>query len=93
MVNVYNGMSCLSGHDHALARFLKAGVAELANVKIEDKGLRRFFLGLNIDFSWEETFLLLRGILAAFGVKETDWKALKLEKLEKKILAMQACDV
>lgn len=47
-----------------------------------DEKLRRFSFGLNVDFPWDETLLLIRGIWAACGVEEADWNAWKMDMLE-----------
>ena len=85
MAGIYNGMSSLTVHDLALARFLKAkGAAGLADIMSGDERLRRFFFGLDVDLSWEETLLLVRGIWAAFGVEQdTEWRTWKMDMLEK----------
>ncbi|KAB8262450.1 hypothetical protein BDV32DRAFT_20294 [Aspergillus pseudonomiae] len=84
MGEIYNGVSSLTVHDHALARFLKAkGEDDLADIMSKDEKLRRFFFGLDVDFSWNETLLLIRGIWAAFGMdKNTDWKVWKTDMLD-----------
>lgn len=76
MANIYDGVSSLTFHDQALVRFLKAkGATDLAGLMTIYEKLRRFFFGLDVDLSWDETLLLVRGIWAAFGVdKDTDWK-------------------
>ncbi|GAB1207380.1 hypothetical protein APSETT445_006096 [Aspergillus pseudonomiae] len=82
--DIYNGVSSLTVHDHALARFLKAkGEDDLADIMSKDEKLRRFFFGLDVDFSWNETLLLIRGIGAAFGMdKNTDRKVWKTDMLD-----------
>jgi hypothetical protein len=36
-----------------------------------------------VDFSWDETLLLIRGIWATFGIeRDTDWKLWKTELLQ-----------
>lgn len=84
MGDIYDGESSLTVHDLALAGFLKAkGAADLADTMVKDERLRRFFFGLDVDFSWDETLLLVRGIWAAFGAeKEADWKVWKMDMLE-----------
>jgi hypothetical protein len=45
--------------------------------------LGRFIFGLDVDFSWDETLLLIRGIWATFGIeRDTDWKLWKTELLQ-----------
>ncbi|OOQ89011.1 Aminoglycoside phosphotransferase [Penicillium brasilianum] len=85
MAGIYNGMSSLTVHDLALARFLKAkGAAGLADLMSTNERLRRFFFGLDVDLPWEETLLLVRGIWAAFGVdKDTESRTWKIDMLEK----------
>lgn len=84
MGDLYDGVSSLTIHDHALARILKAkGAGDLARIMSRDERLRRFFFGLDVDLPWDETLLLTRGIWAAFGVdEETDWEAWKVDMLE-----------
>lgn len=83
MGNIYNGVSSLSIHDQALARILKEkGADDLASIMGRDDRLRRFFFGLDVDFSWDETLPLVRGIWGVFGVEETDWKSWKGKMLE-----------
>ncbi|KNG91370.1 hypothetical protein ANOM_000415 [Aspergillus nomiae NRRL 13137] len=84
MGDIYNGVSSLTVHDHGLARFLKAkGEDDLADIMRKDEKLRRFFFGLDVDFSWNETLLLIRGIWAAFGMdKNTDRKVWKTDMLD-----------
>jgi len=76
------GLSALTVHDQALARFLKVkGEDDLADIMGKDEKLRRFFFGLDVDFSWDETLLLIRGIWAVFGIdKNSDWNT--FEKLK-----------
>ena len=51
MADIYSGISGLTIHDHALARFLKTkGAADLADIMSKDERLRRFFFGLDLDF-------------------------------------------
>ena len=51
MSDIYNGLSSLTTHDRALARFLKAkGEDDLADMMSKDERLRRFFFGLDVDF-------------------------------------------
>ncbi|KZF19250.1 hypothetical protein L228DRAFT_251364 [Xylona heveae TC161] len=85
MGDIYNGMSSLTVHDLALARFLKAkGAAGLARVMSKDERLRRFFFGLDVDLPWDETLRLVRGIWAAFGVeRDTDWTTWKTDMMER----------
>lgn len=86
MGNIYDGVSSLTIHDHALARFLNAKeAADLDGIMSQDEKLRRFFFGLDIDLPWDETLLLIRGIWTAFGLKGTDWKARKADMLERHI--------
>lgn len=87
MGDIYDGVSSLTIHDHALAHFLNAkGAADLADIMSKDERLRRFFFGLDVDLPWGETLLLIRGIWAAFGVeKNIDWKAWKVDMLERHI--------
>ena len=87
MSDIYNGLSSLTTHDRALARFLKAkGEDDLADMMSKDERLRRFFFGLDVDFPWDETLLLIRGIWAAFGMdRNTNWKAWKTGMLEQHI--------
>ncbi|EAU37642.1 predicted protein [Aspergillus terreus NIH2624] len=84
MGDIYNGVSSLTIHDYALARFLREkGADDLADIMSRDERLRRFFFGLDVDFPWAETLSLVRGIWAAFGVdKDTDWGAWKADMLE-----------
>lgn len=84
MSDIYNGVSSLTVHDHALAHFLtEKGVADLANIMGKDERIRRFFFGLDVDLPWAETLLLIRGIWAAFGVdQDTDWNVWKISMLE-----------
>ncbi|KAJ5380488.1 uncharacterized protein N7496_002916 [Penicillium cataractarum] len=86
MSDIYDGVSSLTIHDHELARFLKAkGAAELADIMSKDEKLRRFFC-LDVDFPWDETLLLIRGIWTAFGIeRNTDWKAWKMDMLDQNI--------
>ncbi|KAJ6102877.1 hypothetical protein N7486_005304 [Penicillium sp. IBT 16267x] len=85
--DIHDGVSSSSIHDHALAHFLKVkGAADLADIMNKDEKQRRFFFGLDVDFPWDETLLLIRGIWAAFGVeKDTDWNAWKMDKLEQHV--------
>jgi hypothetical protein len=86
MGDIYDGVSSLNIHDEALARFLNAkGAAELAGIMSKDEKLRRFFFGLDVDLPWDETLLLIRGIWTASGLEDTDWKAWKVEMLERHI--------
>ncbi|KAJ5654784.1 hypothetical protein N7490_001787 [Penicillium lividum] len=87
MSDIYNGLSSLTVHDLALARFLKAkGADDLADIMSKDERIRRFFFGLDIDFSWDETLLLIRGIWDAFGIdRNTDWQVWKIAMLEQHI--------
>ncbi|CAL5869452.1 uncharacterized protein PFLUO_LOCUS3681 [Penicillium psychrofluorescens] len=86
MGNIYDGVSSLTIHDEALARFLNAkGAADLAGIMSKDEKLRRFFFGLDVDLPWDETLLLVRGIWTAFGLEDTDWQAWKVEMLERHI--------
>lgn len=86
MADIYDGLSSLTIHDHALARFLNAkGAADLAGIMSKDEKLRRFFFGLDVDLPWDETLLLIRGIWTAFGLEDTDWKAWKVAMLERHI--------
>ena len=87
MGDIYDGVSSLTIHDHALAHFLNAkGAADLADIMSKDERLRRFFFGLDVDLPWGETLLLIRGIWVAFGVeKNIDWKAWKVDMLERHI--------
>lgn len=84
MNDIYDGVSSLTVHDHALAHALRdKGADGLADIMSRDERLRRFFFGLDVDFSWEETLLLIRGIWAAFGVGDVDWSAWKENMLRK----------
>lgn len=87
MGDIYDGVSSLTIHDHALARLLKAkGAAHLADIMSKDERLGSFFFGLDLDFPWDETLLLIRGIWTAFGVeKDTEWKAWKVDMLEQHV--------
>lgn len=87
MGDIYDGVSSLTIHDHALARFLNAkGAPGLADIMSKDERLRRFFFGLDVDLPWGETLPLIRGIWTAFGVeKDIDWKAWKVDMLERHI--------
>lgn len=84
MDDIYNGLSSLTIHDRALARFLKAkGEGDLADTMSEDEKLRRLFFGLDVELPWDETLLLVRGIWDVFGIdKNTDWDAWKTQMLE-----------
>ncbi|KAJ5105455.1 hypothetical protein NUU61_002802 [Penicillium alfredii] len=85
MGDIYDGMSSLTAHDQALACFLRAkGAEDLADIMGKDERLRRFFFGLDVDFPWEETLPLIRGIWTAFGIeKNTYWEVWKRDMLEK----------
>jgi len=87
MDGIYNGVSSLTIHDHALARCLKAkGADGLADITSRDERLRRFFFGLDVDIPWEEALLLIHGIWTALGVeKDTEWKAWKVKMLERHV--------
>lgn len=87
MGDMYDGVSSLTIHDRALASFLRAeGAADLADIMSKDERQRRFFFGLDVDFPWDETLLLIRGIWAAFGVgRDTDWKTWKMDMLEQHV--------
>lgn len=84
MGDIYNGFSSMTIHDRALARLLKEkGEDDLADIMCKNEKLRRFFFGLDVDFSWDETLLLIRGIWATFGIeRDTDWKSWKTEMLQ-----------
>ncbi len=73
MGNIYNGVSSLTLHGHALARLLMAkGPTDLAGLMPKDE---KHLFDLDIDFPWNGIPLLIRGIWAAFRVnKDTDWK-------------------
>lgn len=77
-------MSSLTIYDHALTQFLKEkGASDLAGIMGGDERLRRFFFGLDVDFPWDETLLLICGIWTACGVeKDTDWNIWKADMLE-----------
>lgn len=83
MNDIYNGVSSLTVHDHALARSLKdKGESDLAKIMSKDEKLRRFFFALDTDLSWDETLSLVRGIWAAFEVdRNTDWQVWKTKML------------
>lgn len=67
MGDIYDGVSSVTVHGLALARFLRAqGAASLADIMAKDERLRRFFFGLDVDLPWDETLLLIRGIWTAF---------------------------
>lgn len=86
MGDIYDGNSGLTVHDRALARFLEAkGAGDLAGIMRSGERLRRFFFGLDVDFSWDETLLLIRGLWAAFGVENTDWETWKGVMLERNV--------
>jgi hypothetical protein len=70
-------------HDRTLASLLKKGEDDFADIMCKDEKLRRFFFGLDVNLSWDETLLLIRGIWATFGIgRDTDWKSWKTEMLQ-----------
>lgn len=83
MGGIYNGRSSLTVHDLALAYFLKTkGAVALAETMSGNERVRRFFFGLDVDLSWEETLPLIRGIWAAFGDdKDREWRGWKMNML------------
>ncbi|KAJ5718543.1 hypothetical protein N7488_004189 [Penicillium malachiteum] len=85
MSDIYDGISSLTEQDQALARLLREkGAGHLADIMSKDEKLRRFFFGLDVEFPWEETLLLIRGIWTAFDLgKDTEWKTWKIGMLEK----------
>ncbi|KAJ5698401.1 hypothetical protein N7462_000406 [Penicillium macrosclerotiorum] len=84
MGDIYDGFSSMTIHDRTLARLLKErGEDGLAGIMCKNEKLRRFFFGLDVDFCWDETLLLIRGLWATFGVaRETDWNSWKKEMLQ-----------
>lgn len=87
MSDIYNGLSSLTVHDYALSRFLKSkGEDDLADIMGKDERPRRFFFGLDVDFSRDESLLLIRGIWTAFGIdRNTDWQVWKTDMLEQHV--------
>ncbi|KAJ5714556.1 uncharacterized protein N7483_011737 [Penicillium malachiteum] len=87
MSDIYDGISSLTVQDQALARLLREkGAGHLADIMSKDERLRRFFFGLDVDFPWEDTLLLIRGIWTAFGVgRDIEWKTWKIEMLEQHV--------
>ncbi|KAL3469723.1 hypothetical protein BJX99DRAFT_240795 [Aspergillus californicus] len=85
MGDFYDSLSSVTIHDRALARLLKQkGEDDLADIMCRNEKLRRFFFGLDVDFSWDETLLLIRGIWATFGIeRDTDWNSWKTELLQR----------
>ena len=83
MKNIYDGASCLTTHDLVLGEYLKArGEDVLADIMGRDEKLWRFFFGLDVDFSWDETLMLIRGIWVAFGMdRDTDWTTWKMDMI------------
>lgn len=84
MGDIYKGISSMTIHDCALARLLKEkGQDGLADIMGKHARLRRFLFGLDVDFSWDETLLLIRGIWPTFGIeRDTDWESWKTEMLQ-----------
>lgn len=52
---LFEGVSTVTRHDRALARFLE-------KITGSDEKLRRFFFGLDADLSCGETLYMIRGI-------------------------------
>lgn len=51
MGDIYDGVSSLSIHDHALTRFLKAkGAVDSADIMSKDERIPIFSSGLGLDF-------------------------------------------
>ncbi|KAL3463552.1 hypothetical protein BJX64DRAFT_298933 [Aspergillus heterothallicus] len=83
MGDIYNGFSSVTIHYRALARLLKEkGADDLADIMCKNEKLRRFFFGLDVDFSWDETLLLIRGIWATFGTERHRLEDMKTEMLQ-----------
>ncbi|KAL4807723.1 hypothetical protein BDV18DRAFT_158928 [Aspergillus unguis] len=84
MDKIYNGVPSMTVHDHALALLLKGkGADDLAEMMSKHERLRRFFFGLDVELSWDETLLLVRGVWATFGIeRDTDWEVWKREMLK-----------
>jgi hypothetical protein len=53
------------------------GAADWVEIMTKDERLRRLFFGLDVDYPWDETLLLIRGIRASFGIEKD-----RLESLE-----------
>ncbi|KAJ5080941.1 hypothetical protein N7456_013651 [Penicillium angulare] len=82
---IYDGVSSLTVHDLALARFFRQkGEPDLANVMGGGEKIRRLFFGIDVDIPWEETLLLIRGIWAAFGIdRDMEWRDWKRDMMRK----------
>ncbi|KAF9882817.1 hypothetical protein FE257_005124 [Aspergillus nanangensis] len=81
---IHDGFSSMTIHDRVLASVLKdKREDDLADIMCKNEKLRKFFFGLDVDFSWDETLLLIRGIWATFGTgRGTDWESWKTQMLQ-----------